>query len=709
MNKIIISLSVAALLMACNPAQINENKNPTMTQTDVNESNPLLQSSQLPYGAPDFTKIKNEHYLPAMKKAMELQKARVLAIANDPSAPNFKNTILALEKSGKELDEVGNVFFAMTSAHTNDIIKAAQAELAPLTAQHRDEIYLNTDLFKKVQFVYSEMEKSKITGEDKILTTEYFKDFIQAGANLNDADKAALKEINAEIASLQTQFNQTLLNANNSSKIVVNDRAELAGLSDAQIEAMKNENGTYTLSILNTTQQPLLSSLQNRSLRERIFNTSWNRTNGGEFNTNQMIVKLAQLRAQKAQLLGFENYAEWNLVNTMVQNPQTVRSFFDGMIPSVRNKGQEEAAEIQKMMAADGIHGEVMPWDWSYYAEKVRKAKYDLDESEIKPYFDLKTVLEDGVFFSATKLFGITFKERKDIPVYHPDVMVYEVFEEDGTPLALFYGDFFARESKRGGAWMSNFVTQSHMYGQKPVIFNVCNYQKPADGMPALISYDDVETMFHEFGHALHGLFANQQYPKLSGTSVARDFVEFPSQANEHWVLEPAVLKNYAKHYQTGEIIPDALIQKIKNASTFNQGFSMTEVMAAADLDYSWHTLTSDETKQITDPNLFEKQALEKNNLWDEKVPPRYRSSYFAHIFGGGYAGGYYSYLWTEMLALDTGAWFEANGGLNRELGQRYRDMILSQGNTQEYKEMYRKFRGSEPKPGAILESKGMN
>ena len=709
MKKMIYSLGFTILLFACKTNQVTENQSSTMENNQVTTTNPLLQKSNLPYGAPNFNLIKDEDYLPAMKKAMKLQKLRVEAIINDKSAPNFNNTILALEKSGKELDEVGNVFYAMSSAHTNDVIKAAQEELAPLMAQHQDEIYLNETLFKKVQFVYSEMEKTKITGENKVLTTEYFKDFIQAGANLNDADKATLKKINSEIASLQTKFNQTLLNANNSAKIIVKDASELAGLTDAQIQSMKNEDGTYTISILNTTQQPLLSSLQNRNLRQKLFETSWNRTNGGEFNTNDLIIQLAKLRAQKASLLGFENYAEWNLVNTMVQNPKTVRDFFDEMISSVNEKASSEAAEIKKMMNEDGVQGDVMPWDWSYYAEKVRKAKYDLDENEIKPYFELKTVLEDGVFFAANRLFGITFKERNDIPVYHPDVMVYEVFEEDGTPLALFYGDYFARESKRGGAWMSNFVTQSHLYNEKPVIYNVCNYQKPAAGMPALISYDDVETLFHEFGHALHGLFADQKYPKLSGTSVARDFVEFPSQANEHWVLEPEVLRNYARHYKTGEVIPENLIQKIKKASTFNQGFAMSEVMAAADLDFNWHTLTQDEANKIDNPNLFEQNVLTKDKLWNDHIPPRYRSSYFAHIFGGGYASGYYSYLWTEMLALDTGAWFEENGGLKRKLGQKYRDMILSRGNTLEYKDMYRKFRGNDPKPNAILESKGMN
>lgn len=680
-----------------------------MTQSQTKETNPLLVKSTLPYGAPHFDRIKNEDYQPAIEKSMRLQIENIQKITAENASPTFENTVLALERSGDLLENASGVFYAMTSAHTNDAIKKIQADLAPLMARHSDEIYLNEKLFSRVKAVYDNVAHSGLDAESKKLTEEYYKDFVQAGANLSASDKEKLKSFNAELATLQTQFNQTLQNANNSAKITVTDRSLLEGLSDAEIDALKNDKGSYAISILNTTQQPLFSSLKNRNLRQQLFEASWNRTNGGEFDTNNIIVQLAKLRARKAELLGFKNYAEWSLVNTMVQNPATVRNFFDGMISAVRKKGAEEENEIKKMMNADGITGEVLPWDWSYYAEKVRKAKYDLDENEVKPYFELKTALEDGVFFSATKLFGVTFKQRLDIPVYHPDVLVYEIFDADGSPMALFYGDFFARESKRGGAWMGNFVSQSHLYDRKPVIYNVCNYQKPAEGQPALISYDDVETLFHEFGHSLHGLFASQKYPKLSGTSVARDFVEFPSQANEHWVLHPEVLKNYAKHHKTGEIIPEALIQKIKNASTFNQGFAMTESLSAADLDYSWHTLSAAEAAEISDPNEFEKTVLEKNNLWDKQVPPRYRSSYFAHIFGGGYASGYYSYLWTEMLALDTGDWFDENGGLNRELGQRYRDMILSRGNTMDYKEMYRKFRGNDPRPEAVLEARGMN
>lgn len=705
-----IILGIAFALTACHTPKQTTQQMPGMSKTEIIETNPLLMESTLPYGAPDFRLIKDEHYLPAMEKAMASQAETIQKIAVQEASPTFENTILAMEKSGKALSRVANVFYAMTSAHTNDKIKEVQGILSPKMAKHRDDIYLNDALFQRVKNVHENLSSLNLDAESTKLVEEYYKDFVQAGANLNSADKLKLKEINAEIATLQTAFNQTLQNANNAAKIVVKDKSRLAGLTESEIKAMENEDGkSWTVAILNTTQQPLLSKLKDRVLRKELHEASWNRTNGNDFDTNQTIVQLAQLRAEKADLLGYENYAQWNLVNTMVQNPETVKDFFTGMIQAIQKKTAAEAKDIEAMMHADGVEGDVKPWDWSYYAEKVRKAKYDLDESQIKPYFELKKVLENGVFFAANKLYGLTFQERKDIPTYHPDVMVYEVFDADGSPMALFYGDYFARESKRGGAWMSNFVDQSFLYHQKPVIYNVCNYQKPAQGEAALISYDDAETMFHEFGHGLHGLFANQKYPKLSGTAVARDFVEFPSQANEHWTLDPTVLKNYAKHYKTGEVIPDALIQKIKAASTFNQGFSMTEVMGAADLDLNWHSLSVEEAKAITNPNEFEKTALTKDGLWNTYVPPRYRSSFFAHIFGGGYAAGYYSYLWTEMLALDTGAWFEENGGLQRELGQRYRDMILSQGNTQEYKAMYKAFRGSDPQPEPMIKTRGLN
>lgn len=674
-------------------------------QTDTMD-NPLLVKSELPYGTPDFSLIKDEHYLPAMEEAMADQNEKIKAIVENTEEANFDNTILALQKSGKLFDQVRSVFYAMTSANTNDVIKSVQEELSPKVSTHFDNIFLNNVLFEKVKEIYDKRESLELDAESKKLVEDYYADFVQAGANLSDEDKAKLKELNSKLATLQTQFNQTLLDANNASNIAVADKEKLSGVSESHLKSLESD-GAYSIKIINTTQQPIMSSLDNRELREQVFNTSWNRADSGDNSTKEIVMELVRLRADKAKLLGYDNYAQWSLNNTMAKDTQTIRTFFDGMIPAINHKATNEANDIKEIMKQDGIEN-LKPWDWSYYAEKVRKAKYDLDESQIKPYFEVTTVLEKGVFYAAEKLYGITFKKRDDIPVYHEDVNVYEVFEEDGTPMALFYTDFFARDSKRGGAWMSNFVTQSHLYNQKPVIYNVCNYQKPAEGEAALISFDDVTTMFHEFGHALHGLFANQKYPKLSGTAVARDFVEYPSQANEHWALESEVLKNYAIHYQTGEAIPTELIDKIKNASTFNQGFSLTEVMGAADLDLNYHTISDAEAKEIKDPNVFEKDALVKDKLWNEYIPPRYRSTYFAHIFGGGYAAGYYSYLWTEMLAHDTNAWFDENGGLKRELGQKYREMILSQGNTQDYKEMYEKFRGSQPKIDAMIKARGL-
>lgn len=683
----------------------NANK---MTQNVKKSKNPLLNESELPYNAPDFNLIENEHFRPALLYAMKLQKDRVKKIAQNQEEPNFENTILALEKSGIELNRVSAIFYSLTNANTNDVLREVKEEISPLMAAHIDFIYLNDDLFQRIKEVYK--NKNKLHGENKILTEEYYKDFVQSGAEISSEKKVKLKKINTEIASIQTNFNQKLLDAINHKKLDFIDERGLEGLSESQLKSLKKEDGSgYEITLVNTTQQPLFSSLKNRDTRKKLFELSYNRTNGGEYNTNGLIVKLAQLRAEKANLLGYKTYADWSLVNTMVENKETVQDFFAKLIPAVREKGAKEALMLKEALHKDGFTGDLEPWDWAYYAEKVRQEKYNLDESQLKEYFEVYNVLENGVFYAANKLYGITFKERKDIPVYHPDVRVFEVLEQNGTPLALFYVDFFARPSKRGGAWMGNFVEQNHLFGNKPVIYNVCNYPKPAVGEPALISYDDVTTMFHEFGHALHGLFANQKYAKLSGTNVARDFVEFPSQANEHWVLNDDVLKNYAKHYKTGEVIPVEMIKSIKNAGTFNQGFSLTEVMGAADLDLQWHNKNLSVLSQIQNPLDFQKQQLQQENLYDPYIPSRYISNFFAHIFGGGYGSGYYSYLWTEMLAEDTNAWFDANGGLNRQAGQRYRDMILSQGNTKNYKEMYKDFTGRDAEVKHMIEARGLN
>ncbi|MBS9765947.1 MAG: M3 family metallopeptidase [Flavobacteriaceae bacterium] len=697
MKKIMVASLIAVVLTSCK-TEVKENKK-------VSE-NPLLKESTLPYGVPDFTKIKSEHFEPAFAKAMQKQSKDIDKIIKNTEKPSFENTILALEKSDKQLDDIRNIFFALTSANTDDVLKKTQQNLAPKLAEHKDKIYLNTALFEKVKTVYEQLGQLKLDAESKKLIENYYTDFAIAGANLSKEKKKKLKEINARLASLSTEFNQVLLEANNAGAMYLTED-EMKGVSEG-VKKAKKEGDKYKIALLNTTQQPLLQSLENREIRKKLFNSSMHRADGKEHNTEDILSEMAILRAQKAAILGFPNYASWSMQKTMAKTPETVAKMYKGVIEPAVHKAKEEAKVIQKMITSQGGKFQLEPYDWNLYAEKVRKAKYDLDENQIKPYFNLKTVLEKGVFYVAEKLYGISFKERKDIPTYHPDVLVYELIEEDGSKLGLFYGDYFARDSKKGGAWMNNFVTQSKMYGKKPVIYNVCNYTKPAKGEPALLTYDEVSTLFHEFGHALHGFFANQQYPSLSGTSVARDFVEFPSQFNENWALYPEVLKNYAVHYKTGKVIPQSLIDKIKKAGTFNQGYSFTELLAAGNLDMQWHTIPAGTEFEKINVGNFEKEALKSTGLLVKEVPTRYRSTYFSHIFGGGYAAGYYSYLWTEMLAHDAYDWFTENNGLNRKNGQRFREMILSQGNTQDYKKMYKEFRGSDPKIEPLLKARGL-
>lgn len=702
-----MKLILKILLLSIVVTSCQKNQKDTLSNMNT-ETNPLLSESNLPYFAPDFNSIKNKHFKPALLEGIKQQKLAVEKIANSNETPTFDNTILALEKSGALLDRVSNVFYALTSAHTNDSIKIIQEEIAPKLSELNDAIYLNGELFNRVKELYNKKDSLKLDSESLKLLENYFENFEIAGANLSPDKKEILKKYNTELATLTTKFNQTLLEANNAGAILITNQEELEGLSDSQLKSLKDTaKGGWVIPLQNTTQQPLLQSLTNRKTREKIFMSSWKRADGTENDTKNIIKEIAKIRASKATLLGFNNYAEWSLQKTMAKKPENVFNMFKGLIPAATKKAQNESDEIQKMITAKGEDFTLEPWDWNYYAEMVRKAKYDLDEEQIKPYFQLKTVLEKGVFYAAEKLYGITFKQRTDIPVYHEDVLVYELFEENGDQLGLFYGDFFARSSKRGGAWMSNFVTQSKLYNKKPVIYNVCNFSKPIQGEPELLTFDDVMTMFHEFGHALHGFFANQQYPSLSGTSVARDFVEFPSQFNENWALHPDILKNYALHYDSGQSIPQSLIDKIKKSGTFNQGYSLTENLAASNLDMQWHTINADD--DISDANDFEKEALRTTKLdVVHAVPPRYRSTYFSHIFGSGYAAGYYSYLWTEMLHHDAYNWFENNGGLTRENGQRFRNMILSRGNTINLDQMYRDWRGGDPKIEPMLKARGL-
>lgn len=701
MKHTITFLMLAVLFSACNDS---DKKNADEAQTA--SENPFFEESTLPYYAPDFSKIKNEHYKPALLKGIEEKRTEIEAIANSDEAPTFENTIVAMEKSGALLTRTQRVFYALSSADTNETIQKISEELAPVFSELSDGIYLNDKLFQRIKSLYENKDALDLDAESLKLLEEYYEDFEVAGANLSEAEKEKLKEYNAQLASLTTKFGKTLLAANNGGAVTFTDKEALAGLSEDELKSIEDGDG-WTISLQNTTQQPLLQSMENRDSREKLFKAAWMRADGGDHDTNGILKEIATLRVEKAKLLGFDNYAEWSLQRTMAKNPKNVQDFFAQLIPAAIGKAQIESQDIQKMALSKNEDITVAPWDWNYYAEMVRKERFDLDENEIKPYFEMTRVLEDGVFYAAKKLYGIEFKKRDDIPVYHEDVLVYELFEEDGTELGLFYADFFARPSKRGGAWMSNFVGQSKLEGKKPVIYNVCNFSKPSEGKPALLTFDNVITMFHEFGHALHGFFADQYYPSLSGTAVSRDFVEFPSQFNENWALYPDVLKNYAKHYEDGTQIPEELIEKIKKSGTFNQGYSLVENLASSNLDMQYHIIDSGDA--IGDVNAFEKDALSRTKLDAvHAVPPRYRSSYFAHIFSGGYAAGYYSYLWTEMLHHDAYNWFEEHGGLTRENGQRFRDMVLSRGNTLDLETMYSDWRGSNPQIDPLLKARGL-
>ena len=673
-------------------------------------NNPFFEISLLPYQAPRFDAINDSHYRPAFDEAMRLKRADIDAIIAQRAAPDFDNTVLALEKSGAMLSRVSSVFFAMTSAHTNDDLQALDEQFSTELAGLANDIWLNDTLFARVEAVWQDREA--LDAESRRLTEETYQHFVLAGARLNADEKAELKSLNTEAATLTSQFNQRLLAANKAGGLVVDDVHQLDGLSAEEMAAAAHaaaEKGLkerWLIPLLNTTQQPALAALALRETRKKLFSAGWERTQKGDENdTRELIRRLTALRARQAQLLGFDNYASWSIADQMAKTPEAALEFMRGIVPAARGRAALEQADIQKVIDDEQGGFTVQAWDWAFYAERVRSAKYALDESQIKPYFALNTVLEDGVFWTATQLFGIRFVERFDIPVYHPDVRVWEIFDHTGEGMALFYGDFFARDSKAGGAWMGNFVEQSYEFAARPVIYNVCNYQKPANGQTALISWDDVITLFHEFGHTLHGLFASQRYATLSGTNTPRDFVEFPSQINEHWASHPQVFAHFARHYQTGEPMPDALREKMLNATQFNKGYDMTELLSAALLDMNWHGIQ----EPVEDVEAFEAAALKKEGLDLPAVPPRYRSSYFAHIFGGGYAAGYYAYLWTQMLADDGYQWFVEQGGLTRENGQTFREAILSRGNSTDLAELYRNWRGHDPKIEPMLENRGLS
>ncbi len=701
-------------LNSCITVNINKSESTTtQKENHTMTSNPLLRKSTLQYQAPEFDKIKDEHFKPAFEFGLNEQLQEIDAIVKNQAKPTFENTIVALENSGQNLRRATTIFSNLNSANTNDYLQKLDEEFAPIFASHSDKIYLNDALYQKVKTVYNQRNQLNLDAESLRLVEHYEQQFEIAGANLSADKKAELKKVNEQMASLQSQFSNKLLAARKAGGLLVNDAKELDGLSADEIAAaaedakLAGKPGAYLLALQNTTQQPLLQNLKNRTTREKLFRASWTRAEKGDANdTRETLQQLAALRLKKAQLLGKKNFAEWKIQDQMAKTPEKAMDLLAKLAAPATERAKQETQEIQQIIDQQKGGFKVEPWDWNFYAEQVRKAKYDLDESQIKPYFEVVTVLEKGVFFAAEKLYGLSFKKRPDLPVYHPDVVAYEVFDHDGKSLAIYYLDFYTRDNKNGGAWMSNFVEQSYSLGQKPVIVNVYNYQNPAAGKPSLISFDDVTTLFHEFGHSIHGIFANQKYTSLSGTNTPRDFVEFPSQINEYWALEPSVLKNYAVHFQTGQPIPNDLVQKIKNSKTFNEGYNVTELVAAATLDMAWHTVTDE--KQILPALEFENNALKKYGLLMKEVPTRYHSPYFAHIWGGGYSAGYYAYLWSEMLDFSALEWFEKNGGMTRKNGDKFRKEILSVGNSLDLNQAFRNLTGKDPDIQPLLKARGL-
>jgi peptidyl-dipeptidase Dcp len=673
--------------------------------------NPFSSASTLQFETPPFDKIKDSDYPPAFEEGMKQQLAEVEAIASQSAPPTFANTIEAMERTGVLLTRVSKVFFNLAQSNTSAAIQKIRAEVAPKLASHQDTIYLNARLFARIKTLYDARASLGLDPEASYLLEQYNKTFVRAGAVLSDSDKATLRALNQEEAKLSTDFTEKVLADTNASAVVVENKSDLDGLSDGDIAAAalaakeRGFEGKWVLALQNTTQQPPLASLKNRALRERILQASMARCNrGGNTDTKATDVRLAQVRAQKAKLLGFETAAAYILDDQMAKTPQNAEKLMTDLVPAATDRARAEAARLQQTIDSEKGGFRLRASDWEFYSQKVRKAEYDLDESAVRPYLELDRVLRDGVFFAANQLYGITFKERKDIPVYQPDVRVFEVFDTDGKPLALYFGDYFARPNKSGGAWCDTFVDQSTLMGTHPVVVNVTNFSKPAPGQPALLSSDDLRTIFHEFGHALHAMFTHIKYPLLG--NVPRDFVECPSQFNEHWSLEPAVFQNFAKHYQTGKPMPPPLVEKIKKSHIFNQGYATTEYLASALLDMAWHTLPPEAPQQ--DVNTFEKAALERFHVDIAEVPPRYHTTYFSHIWSGGYSAGYYAYLWSAVLDNDAYAWFKEHGGMTRANGQRFREMVLSHPGTQDVAAMYRAFRGRDANVEALLEDRGL-
>ncbi|WP_308515229.1 M3 family metallopeptidase [Sphingomonas flavescens] len=713
MHRTLLFTTAALAVISAAPLSAAPKANAPTAPSTLSASNPFYQRSTLPLETPDFSKIKDSDYLPAILAGMAEQKREVTAIANQRSAPTFENTVVAMENTGLLLERANLAFSAVNGANTNDTLQATDTKTSPMFAAHNDFIYLNAKLFQRFKTLHDNQASLNLNPEQAKLLDVYYNQFVHAGAELSPAKQTQLKAYNQRLSTLQTAFGQKLLAAAKAGALHVTDPAALAGLSPAQLaaaqEAAKGRKvAGYVLPLQNTTQQPSLESLTSHDTRQKLLDASLNRAEHGDANdTRATISEIAQLRAKKAALFGNTNFADYTLYDQMAKNRATAVGFLDRLAPAVSAKQRQEWADIEALAKSQGATFQPTAADWNFYAEQIRKQRYALNSDDLKPYFEFNKVLTDGVFYAAYQLYGLTFTERKDIPTWNPDMRVFQVNNADGSQLAIFMIDPWKRDNKNGGAWMSNLVNQSTLRGTKPVIYNVENFTKPAPGQPALISFDDVTTMFHEFGHALHGMFAAQTYPTLSGTSVARDFVEFPSQFNENWALDPKILPHYAVHYQTGKTIPADLVQKIMKARTFNQGYEVGEALEAARLDLDWHSLPATAPRQ--DVDKFEAQALASGGFDTKDVPPRYRSSYFLHIWANGYSAAYYAYAWTRMLGQDAFATFENNGGLTRANGQRFRDMVLSRGNTQDLAAMYRGWAGHDPQIQPYLDYYGLD
>ena len=710
LNKTFLTLGLAAALLQMPASSFAQN-------AGGSHQNPLLQKSSLPFGAPDFSKIQESDYLPAFEAAIKDQRANIQKIVSNKKKPTFQNTILAYENSGMLLERVSNVFFGLTSAHKTPGIAEAQKKVMPLLTNLENEISFNQKLFERIKYVYDN-EYKKLKGEDKRLTEVIYKSFVRSGALLSPEKMKRMKQINSRISDLQEQFGNLLPAATNNAVVWVNSKEELAGLSDADIAQCKKDaesrgnKAPYCIVIVNTTQQAILTNLQNRELRRKVYMASIHRADGTnpEFNTFPIVTEIAKLRAEKGQLMGYNNYAEYSLEKTMAKNTKNVNDFLQQLVKEYAPKADAETRDIEAYaQKTEGKDFKLQPYDRFYYSAKMKKEMLNISDDEIKPYFNIDSVQVNGVFYAAHRVYGLNFKQRKDIPTYHPDMKVFEVSDKNGKPIALFYSDYFRRPTKRGGAWMSAFAKQSDKWGQLPIIYNVCNNAKAPEGQPTLITWDEVCTLFHEFGHALHGMLSKCGYNTLSGTAVARDFVEMPSQFNESFASIPEIFDHYARHTQTGAAMPADLKERMLKSINFQPAYALGENLAATCLDLAWHELTPDEIPSPYMAGAFEKEALNNVGLLNSQIPPRYSTTYFNHVWGGGYAAGYYSYLWTEVLAVNVADYFAKHGALDPAVGQAFRDKVLSRGNTKDQMEMFTDFTGmKQPDASGLLKARGM-